>query len=201
MTEMKHIQKTLATVIQATESSQSKWIVGGSAGLMLRGIPLSAAPRDLDIYCDDEYMHSIFQSLKEFAVDEPTVSVTGMYRSRLCHFHIQNVQVELVAGFQVKASGCRYETAVRELLIPYGDRIKLGGESQSVYVTPLAHELCFNMLRGRSDRVQLIVQAFAEAPEIHAGALQAIELGNAFTEAVKCRIHRLINEREAGVLR
>ncbi|MGM0880480.1 MAG: nucleotidyltransferase domain-containing protein [Bacillota bacterium] len=201
MTEMKHIQKALATVIHATESKPSKWVVGGSAGLMLRGIPLSAAPRDLDIYCDDEDMYSIFQSLREFAVDEPTVSVTGMYRSRLCHFHIHNVQVELVGGFQVKASGCHYATAVRELLIPYGKRIKLSGTSQSVYVAPLAHELCFNMLRGRSDRVQLIVQAFAEAPEIHTGALQAIELGNAFTEPVKCSIHRLINEREAGVLR
>jgi hypothetical protein len=201
MTEMNDIQKALATVIQATESCPSKWVAGGSAGLMLRGIPLSAVPRDLDIYCDDEDLNSIFQSLGEFAVDEPAVSRTGTYRSILCHFYIQNVQVELVGGFQVKASGCHYKTAVRELLIPYGDRIKLGGTSQSVFVAPLAHELCFNVLRGRSDRVQLIVQAFTEACETHVGALQAIESSNTFTEAVKNSIRRLIIEREAGVLR
>lgn len=201
MIETIHIQKALATVIQATESGPAKWIVGGSAGLMLRGIPLSAEPRDLDIYCDDEDMFTIFQSLREFAVDEPTVSVTGMYRSRLCHFQIHNVQVELVGGFQVTATGCHYETAVRELLIPYGERIKLSGTSLGVYVVPLAHELYFNVLRGRSDRVQLIVQAFAEAPEMHERAFQAIESSNTFTEAVKCNIRRFINEREAGVLR
>jgi hypothetical protein len=201
MTEISDIQKALATVKQATKSCPSKWVVGGSAGLMLRAIPLSAVPRDLDIYCDDEDVDFIFQSLREFAADEPTVSITGMYRSTLCHFYIHNVQVELVGGFQVKASGCHYKTAVRELLIPYGDRIKLGGTSQSVYVAPLAHELCFNVLRGRSDRVQLIVQAFTEAYETHVGALQAIELSNTFTEAVKISIRGLINEREAGVLR
>lgn len=201
MTENEDIYKALVTVIKATESSLSKWIVGGSAGLMLRGLQLSAEPRDLDIYCDDEDVHSIFQSLRPFAVDKPTVSVTGMYRSRLCHFHIHNVLVELVGGFQVNASGCRYETAVRDLLIPYGDRIVLGGTSQSVHVVPLAHELCFNVLRGRPDRVELIVQAFAEAPEIHEGALQAIELGNTFTEAAKRSIRQVINEREVGVLK
>lgn len=200
MTDHKRILNALAAVIRATDSSPSKWIVGGSASLMLRGLPLSAEPRDLDIYCDDEDVHSIYQALKEYAVDEPTVSVTGMYRSKLSHFLIHQVQVELVGGFQVFASGCHYETAVRELLVPFGKQIFVSGTSLMTSIVPLAHELWFNYLRGREDRVRLIIQAFAEAPDLHEGAYRAIELSNTFTEEAKYNLRRLITVREVGGL-
>lgn len=201
MNEQSHIHKALATVIHATESSSFKWVVGGSAGLMLRGLSLSAQPRDLDLYCDEEDAYAIYMLLREYAVDEPTVSVTDMYRSMLCHFNIHHVQVELVGGFQVTALGCRYETNVRNLLVPYGEQVSLTDQSVLATIVPLAHELWFNALRGRQDRVELIVQAFAEAPAIHERALLAIEAENSFTEDAKQNLRRFIMEREAGDLR
>ncbi|NIK77574.1 hypothetical protein FHS15_002710 [Paenibacillus castaneae] len=202
MTEKERIHKALAVIIRATESSSSKWIVGGSAGLLLRGVPMDAEPRDLDIYCDDEDVQSIYQALIEYAVDEPVISITGIYRSRLCHFVIENVQVELVGGFVVSALGCRYETEVRKLLMLYGEELTWAAISHPAVVVPLAHELWFNVLRGRMDRVELIINAFAEAPERHEEALRAIERNNTFTAEAKRSLSKWMGrEREAGGLR
>ena len=200
MTEQERIHNTLAAVIKATQSSSAKWVVGGSAGLMLRGLPLSAEPQDLDIYCDDEDVETIYESLKAYALDEPTISITELYRSKLSHFLIHDVQVELVGGFQVKVSGNHYETMVRKLLIPFAEQIPFSERALPAAVVPLAHELWFNYLRNRRDRVELIVQAMAEAPVRHADALQAIEASNTFTAEAKRSLHHLISEREAGGL-
>ncbi|WP_424766082.1 hypothetical protein [Paenibacillus sp. sgz302251] len=197
MTGNEIIHTALATVVQATKAKQESWIVGGSVGLMLRGLPLAAKPRDLDIYCDLEDVQNIYDSLKLYAIDEPAISVTSMYRSCLCHFIIDDVQVELVGGFQVSALGCRYVTAVRKLLLPYGARIQIR-KDLDVCIVPLAHELCFNMLRGRSDRVQLIAAAIAANPSLHEGALQAIELSSHFTDEAKKELHGLITAGEEG---
>lgn len=200
MTEHERIHKALAAVIIATRSSPVKWIVGGSASLMLRGLPLSAKPRDLDIYCDDEDVHCIYEALKAFALDEPALSITDMYRSKLSHYRIHDVQVELVGGFQVKACGSHYETMVRTLLVPFAEQVHLSEPLLAVSVVPLAHELWFNYLRGRMDRVELIAQAFAEAPALHRAALLAIEASNTFTMEAKLSLHHLISVGEAGGL-
>ncbi|CAM3969717.1 hypothetical protein L1N85_04005 [Paenibacillus alkaliterrae] len=198
MTENEHIHKVLAVIVRATEASQAKWIVGGSAGLMLRGLPLAAEPRDLDIYCDEEEVQAIYQALQDYACDEPTISTTSMYRSTLCHFRIHDMQVELVGGFQVTALGCQYVTEVKSLLIPYSESINIKGTNLSAYVVPLAHELWFNQLRERDDRVQLITQAISSEASLHEEALQAIEFRNGFTEEAKEGIHRKITKSEAG---
>lgn len=195
MADKLRIHKSLAAVAEATATNGLNWVVGGSAGLMLRGLPLAAEPRDIDIYCDDEDVHSIYESLKPMALDVPVVSETDLYRSTLCHFQIGHYQVELVGGFRVTAMDCCYQTDVKQLLIPYGDDIML--ERHVVHVVPLAHELWFNALRGRDDRVELIAQAYAAAPGVHEAALQAIEANNRFAEYAKDRIHRLITVREA----
>jgi hypothetical protein len=200
MTEHDRIHKALAAVMKATESSKAKWIVGGSASLMLRGLPLSTEPRDLDIYCDDKDVASLYESLKAFAIDEPTLSITDMYRSTLSHYLIHDVQVELVGGFHVRAGGNHYETMVRELLIPHAEQMQWIERANPAFIVPLAHELWFNFLRSRLDRVELIIQAFAEAPARHEAALHAIEASNALTLEAKRSLHHLMSVREAGGL-
>jgi hypothetical protein len=200
MTEHERIHKALAAVTKATQSSPAKWVIGGSASLMLRGLPLSAEPRDLDLYCDDEDVQSIYQALKTFALDEPAISITDMYRSKLSHFRIHDVQVELVGGFHVKACGSHYETMVRKLLMLFAEQVHLNEDELTVSIVPLAHELWFNYLRDRMDRVDLIAQAFAEAPALHEDALLAIEANNTFSMEAKRSLHHLISAREAGGL-
>lgn len=190
------IYKALAAVINATGGKGSGWTVGGSAGLLLRKLPLQASPRDLDVYCDDEDTHLIYDLLKPYAVDEPAESITDMYRSRLCHFIIHDVQVELVGGFEVTAKDSFYRTEVKRLLIPFGDRLDVEGSALAANVVPLAHELWFNALRDRTDRVDLIADAFRD--ETDGKALQAIEAANRFSEHAKLYVRSIISARKAG---
>lgn len=201
MSDNGNIHKALAAIVTLTEASRAAWVVGGSAGLMLRGLKLTADPRDLDLYCDEADVSAIYQSLRSFATDEPVLSTTSMYRSTLCHFSIQGVQVELVGGFRVSSPSGSYETNVRGQLLPYSEVIRLDGSVHSVHVVPLAHELWFNRLRGREDRVALIAESMASSMRNHDRALQAIEDTNTFHPEAKDGLHALLRIQEAGGLK
>lgn len=192
------IVDALAAIKNATSASDVNWVIGGSAGLMLRGLPLADPPRDLDLYCDDEDVAELFRQLKSYAIDEPNVSCTDIYRSRLVHFSIHHVAVELVGGFRVTAFGSRYDVDVNNILIPYGDRIELPGLPIAVRVVPLAHELLFNVLRGRQDRVSTIIDEYVKEPERHSAAMNRLMESNLISPEVEQFVSRLINEKRAG---
>jgi hypothetical protein len=128
----------------------SCWVLGGSAGLAVRGAPLDRPPRDLDIYADEEEVPALHACLAAYAVDKPEPSVTGRYRSILSHYRLEGTIVELVGGFRIEVPGSFYETEVRQILHPAGDTFEVGG--QAVRVVPPAHELLFNAMRERPDR-------------------------------------------------
>ncbi|MGO4539735.1 hypothetical protein [Paenibacillus sp. 2TAB19] len=199
MNENKQIYRALASVIDVTGSDCPNWIVGGSAGLLLRKLPLLASPRDLDLYCDDEDVERIYNKLSRYAVDEPDLSITNMYRSRLCHFNIEGVSVELVGGFEVTSADSFYHTDVKKLLIPYGTKLTVNGTAKQANVVPLAHELWFNALRAREDRVQLIAESFNHSAD--GPALRAIEAVNRFSEQARQYVHSFISESKAGLRR
>lgn len=192
------IYNALAALAKLLHDSSAKWIVGGSAGLLLRGLPLSAMPRDIDIYCDEEDLPFIYAALQKYAVDAPHYSETNMYRSTLAHFEIEGMPIELVGGFKVDAAKSSYEVRVSELLIPFGERFSIPDCGYPLMVVPLAHELWFNQLRGREDRVELIAKAFMKMRGIHEPALQAIEKSNHFTAAAVDQVHQIISLEEAG---
>ena len=61
------IYRALAIIAQADESSGMQWLVGGSAGLMLRGLELNSRPNDLDLYADEEDAFRLHKLLLPFA--------------------------------------------------------------------------------------------------------------------------------------
>ena len=178
------IERALAAMADKLRGSGAAWIVGGSAGLMLRGIRLSAPPRDLDVYADPADAALIHAALADAAVDRPVRSATAIYESLLSHYRESGVAVELVGGFIVSARGCRYETKVRERLLPHAEWRTLPGGAEAPLV-PLAHELWFNWLRGRDDRVAPIAAAIAANPARHMPAFRDLTAAGKFaTEAV-----------------
>ncbi|MFD0586892.1 hypothetical protein ACFQZE_02665 [Paenibacillus sp. GCM10027627] len=195
------IHGALAVIINS--AGQAGWVLGGSSGLMLRGLALDIPPRDIDLYCDDQEAEAIHRSLSGYATDEPVISETDIYRSRLSHYSIGGVSVELVGGFQVAASGCFYKVEVKKVLIPYGEQMAIqacdGQDGLRMRVVPLAHELWFNALRGREDRVELVAGAMAHDPASHAEALAAIEQGNEFSLEMKESVHRRLKHLKEGV--
>lgn len=191
MTDESNIIRALAAVNRLAGSGN--WVVGGSAGLLLRGFELPAKPRDLDLYCDEEDMRLLHDRLRPYAIDVPAYSETDIYRSWLSHYELEGVRVELVGGFRVTAFDCFYRTEVREVLLPLGLPVTTDGLAAASVVVPLAHELWFNALRGRPDRVKPIAEAFAADPSAHQKALGIIEARNSFSPDAVSEVHRWIS--------
>ncbi|WP_168119167.1 hypothetical protein [Paenibacillus sp. HB172176] len=200
MDDCSQIHHALAAIANNAESGA--WILGGSAGLLLRGLPLVEAPNDIDIYCDREDVTGLHEGLKEFAVDAPEYSETKLYKSWLSHYVIDDVRVELVGGFQVASEGCRYLTKVKGLLIPYSGKAEVSASSSAkeIPIVPLAHELWFNRMRDRMDRVSVICEAFAAQPWMHEAALRAVEAdeANHFTATIAGELHQWLKAPGEG---
>ncbi|MCR2803025.1 hypothetical protein [Paenibacillus soyae] len=198
MTESTNIGQALGIVSAA--AGTSGWALGGSAGLLLRGVRLEAPPRDIDLYCDEHRMGDIHLALAPYATDSPSYSETPIYRSTLSHYDIKGCKVELVGGFEVRNFGCRYSVDVDGFLVPFGDLVHLeleNSRSAEVRVVPLAHELLFNVLRGREDRVRLIADAMRRGTQTHVAAFAMLQAGNEITREVGEQLRLILGgERE-----
>jgi hypothetical protein len=197
------IESALAAIVQALNGTTAAWVAGGSTGLMLRGLPLPAEPNDIDLYTDDEDYDLIYERLEPYAADTKHLSECGSYRSMLSHFVIEGVSVELVGGFVVRAKGCRYVTEVQSLLGPSSELVVIQHEGRdiAVPVVPLAHELWFNVLRNREDRIQLIVEHYIMDPSRHETLRLQLEKRNVLTVEAKKQLTQRLADSQAGVAR
>ncbi|QYR19919.1 hypothetical protein KZ483_18840 [Paenibacillus sp. sptzw28] len=189
------IYRALEIIAKAASASGAVWLVGGSAGLMLRGIELTNPPRDLDLYADERDARLLHAALREYAVDDQKLNVSGVYRSVLSHYRIEGVSVELVGGFVITSGLSQYRVEVTAVLAQHSLSLTIGG--CPVGVVPLAHELWFNVLRNRNDRVSLIAAAVGAEPGPHREAFCAIESRNRLSEASVKHLHNLIANMEA----
>ena len=192
MDSMSRIERALCRIADRVSGTGIAWIVGGSAGLMLRDLRLPAPPRDLDLYADPADARAMHEALAPYAVDQPVRSVTERYESILSHYVVEDVQVELVGGFVVEDRGCRYEVRVRDVLLPAAERRILGSCGTGVAVVPLAHELWFNWLRGRRDRLELVASAMAVDPERHLQAFRVLTAAGEFTPEAVADVEALL---------
>lgn len=158
---------------------KGQWVVGGSCGLILHGVELSAQPRDLDIYVDEPVVTHVATSLRDIAIAAPHVSETAMYRSNLSHYNFANVHIELVGGFEVNSDGSLYRVQVDEALAPYNTDYIVNGKH--IKLIALAHELVFNLLRKRVDRYEVIAKAMRKDIAYHEHVLQHIVQKNKFS--------------------
>lgn len=145
------LETAISRLAQLLSGSGVHWMLGGSSGLWLQGVKLASAPRDIDLYADLEAAAIIHEHLKELAIDEPIEDRSGIYVSRLSHYNVENASAELVGGFEVHSEGISYHVEVSGYLWEAGPEIISG-----LHLMPLAHELVFNLLRNRQDRVEAI---------------------------------------------
>jgi len=193
------MMNALTALAERSAEAGAACIVGGSAGLLLRGIALGAPPRDLDVYADADDASRLHERLAEYATDAPVRSATAIYESQLSHYLIDSTAVELVGCFVVQARGCRYETRVKDRLLPHAERFAVGAGTLTIPLVPLAHELLFNWLRGRNDRVEAVAAAMAANPARHYAALDRLIAANAITEEASRRLGAILRSAEGGL--
>ncbi|SFS81650.1 hypothetical protein SAMN05428962_3018 [Paenibacillus sp. BC26] len=182
--------RALEIIARETAPTGAKWLIGGSAGLLLRGLELSDPPRDLDLYADDAAAAALHKALLPYAVDEQHESVSPIYRSVLSHYLIEGIQVELVGGFVVSAGEDRYAVEVEKVLASLQTTVAIG--AYQLGIVPLAHELWFNVLREREDRIRLIVAPIRQEPALHMEAVGVIASGNRLTGKTKQYVQQLL---------
>ncbi|BBH21007.1 hypothetical protein Back11_23520 [Paenibacillus baekrokdamisoli] len=188
------IYRALAIVAQLTQASDALWLVGGSTGLMLRGLALDNRPRDLDLYADEEDARRLHKLLQDYSVDEQEVNVSGIYRSVLSHYSIEGVSIELVGGFEIKTGIDLYKVEVSRMLVPYMESIQVDG--YKIGIVPFAHEMWFNVLRRRDDRVKLIANALQGQLATHKDAFLDIEETNKLSLELVARVHAILGIEE-----
>ena len=177
-TEMSYILETaLRRIAEVLDFSWLEkppvWLLGGSCGLLLHGVPLNAPPADIDLYADLEDSILLHQALCGYSVDGgPVEDFSGNCFSLRSRYFIGDTKVELVCGFQIGCPPLCYTTGVHSLLqyAPLSD-IKGNGVLR---LMPLAHELLFNLLRGRMDRCRMIASRMQGDLHLHTPLLQEL---------------------------
>lgn len=152
--------------------AQATWLLGGSCGLWLQGVPLERPPRDIDVYYDRADVKKLHNRLTVLALDEPVLDESGRYSSLLSHYRMGSLTMELVGGFEVRKGGSKYRTEVSCILSEYSSCIML--EGSTIQLMPLVHELLFNVLRERPDRYNAVAEVIRQSPEPHLGLLKML---------------------------
>ncbi|KAA9007179.1 hypothetical protein F4V43_01450 [Paenibacillus spiritus] len=160
-------------------SDGSCWLLGGSGGLVLQGVELAAPPRDLDLYADTEEAAVLHRALIGCAESQPEEDYSrGCYSVR-SRYRLAGFPLELVGGFEIGAEGSRYRTEAGVLQAWAPVASAAGGIP--VRLMPLAHELIFNVLRGRRDRAGAVAEAMRMAPARHLRELGTLIARNQLT--------------------
>ncbi|MHC2180494.1 MULTISPECIES: hypothetical protein [unclassified Paenibacillus] len=182
----------LKELVSSTCNMNVTWLVGGSTGLMLQGVALSAAPRDLDVYIDREQASLMHKALSRFSTDEQMESETAIYSSILSHYEVAGVKVELVGAFEVRALESVYRVEAGFLA---SEHAKQGSfqDGTPIRFMPLVHEMVFNVLRNRPDRYHAIAELCRQREmEIHWTVLESLMERNTFSPALTRRLKQLL---------
>ncbi|MFC9709960.1 hypothetical protein ACFTRD_17610 [Paenibacillus sp. NPDC056933] len=166
------------------------WLLGGSCGLLLQQVELQQAPRDIDIYADITAAKMLHKSAPGVGLDEPVVDRTGPYASLLSHYQVGNCALELVGGFEVWSRKSWYRTEIEHVLVKYAPEAMVGG--YTVRLMPLAHELLFNLMRGRADRYEPIARQIRQRPELHQPLMVLLGQQNVWTSRFRAEVEELV---------
>jgi hypothetical protein len=148
------LQQALKMAGHCLNTTSRKWLLGGSCSLILQGVELLCPPRDIDLYADADSVIPLHKAIAQWSVDEQTLNKGGLYSSILSHYELNEAQIELVGAFSIGSNTFEYRVQVEDSLQLDASEIEVDGVLMSL--TPLSHELIFNVLRERPDRYEAI---------------------------------------------
>lgn len=184
------LHAALLEIAKVWSNEPYTWLLGGSCGLLLQGVELQQAPRDIDIYADIAAAQKLHRIAPGTVLDEPQVDKTGPYASLLSHYQVGECALELVGGFEIWARNSWYRVEIDRLLAEHAPCIQIG--SYSVQLMPLAHELLFNVLRGRVDRYEAIAKQIRKQPHEHQSLMMLLSEQNVWTTRFHSEVEDLV---------
>ncbi|MFB8375638.1 hypothetical protein [Paenibacillus taichungensis] len=184
------LHAALLETAKAWHTEPYTWLLGGSCGLLLQQVELQQAPRDIDVYADITAAKLLHTSAPGMVLDEPVVDKTGPYASLLSHYQVGTCALELVGGFEVWSRKSWYRIEIEHVLAKYAPEAKVG--SYTLRLMPLAHELLFNLMRGRADRYEPIARQIRQRPELHQPLITLLGKQNIWTSRFRAEVEELV---------
>ncbi|WP_410514795.1 hypothetical protein PaeBR_10665 [Paenibacillus sp. BR2-3] len=154
------------------EEKPPLWLLGGSCGLLLHGVPLEVSPRDIDLYADLGEADVLHSALSKWALNHPEEDWSRGCFSLRSQYRLEEYSAELVCGFKV-CFGLSQYTVETSLLLQDAPRTYFEGIGH-LRLMPLAHEFVFNVMRGRRDRYEGIAAVMRKNLANHLPLLQTL---------------------------
>ena len=119
--------KVLEKIVDRLQDSPINWVVTGSLGMALQGVPVEV--HDIDIQTNRNGAYEIERRFAEYVVKPVTYSVSERIRSHFGMLEIDGIKVEIMGDLQkrldnqtweepVKVEGYRYWIEVAGMRIP-----------------------------------------------------------------------------------
>ncbi len=147
MAVLRHLDRDLDGVV---------WVITGSVGLALQGMPLE--PRDVDLQTDEAGAYEIQRRLATYTTRPATFVTRERTRSHWGAFSIDGVEVEVMGDIQQRAPDGDWDPAPD--LSQLARWVQVDG--LRMRVLPLAYEADAYRRMGRVEKAALI-QAYADA--------------------------------------
>ncbi|MCM3784026.1 hypothetical protein M3231_13675 [Neobacillus mesonae] len=186
------LDTTLKVLVNAWNTDEHLWLLGGSSSLKLQGVELAQPPNDIDVYADFHVAKILHKLAPGVPTDEQVLDRSGTYTSLLSHYRVEQAAVELSGGFEICTNGSLYRTET-ELLCSIGVRHPIKNTEFHVSLTPLSHELLFNVLRDRKDRYAPIAAKISEDKEQHLPLIRLLIRRNVWSDPHLRQIEQLLN--------
>jgi hypothetical protein len=149
--------RVLRRVCAALRDGGVTWVLTGSMGLALRGVPLT--PGDIDIQTDEAGAYEIERRLAGFVTEPVAYGAAPHIRSHYGKLKIDGVQVEIMGDIQRHLD--RDEWSPVADLGALVEHVTIE-EDMQVPVLPLAYEHRAYLELGRAAKAELIKQRLDE---------------------------------------
>jgi hypothetical protein len=94
---LRHL-RVLHTLYERLSVTDINWVVTGSLGFVLQGVPVE--PHDIDIQSDETGVHEIERLFSEFVTRLVALSATHNVRSHIGALMIDGIEVEIMGDIQ-----------------------------------------------------------------------------------------------------
>jgi hypothetical protein len=140
----------LHKIYKRLNDADVKWVVTGSLGFALQGVPVE--PNDIDIQTDKRGAYEIERYFSEFVTKRVTFSSTERIRSHFGELMIDRIKVEIMGDIQKRLKDGSWENPVD---LEYHKRV-VEVEGMKVPVLSLEYEYQAYMKLGRIEKVEML---------------------------------------------
>jgi hypothetical protein len=142
--------QALRKIAACLKDSPIDWVVTGSLGMALQGVPVEV--HDIDIQTNKNGAYEIESLLMEYMVEPVRYVESERIRSYLGKLKIDGIQVEIMGDIQKRLKDQTWEEPV--MLEPY--RFWLVSDGMDVPVFSLAYEYQGYLTLGRTEKAQML---------------------------------------------